>query len=889
MINLLKLVKKLKLTKKLLLIGWDAADWKIIHSLIDSGKMPSLNKMVNEGTSGNLATLDPPFSPILWTSISTGKYADKHGILGFTEPDPKGKGIRPVTSTSRKVKAIWNILMQEGYTCHTVGWWPSYPAEPLNGICLSEHYYKAVDTIDKPWPISKGIVHPQHMSDFFKNLRIHPQEITQAHLLPFVPNACKIDQEKDNSIKVLMKTIAECATIHSAATWILENQDWDFLAVYYDSIDHFSHRFMQYHPPKQNHISDEKFEIYNNVINAAYMFHDMMLERLIELAGSDTTIILISDHGFHSDHLRPKFLPDEPTAPAFQHRNYGIISLKGPAIKKDELIFGSSLLDITPTILSLFDLPVGEDMDGKPLINAFNQPINIKFIPSWEKVTGNCGMHSQDQIEDPYVTQEALKQLIDLGYIEAPPENVEKAINNTKREAQYALARVYTNTQRYKEAQIILEKLYESYPDQTRFAIMLGRCLIENNSLKQCKELIEKCKIYLNNEQNEKLKTNIKDLSDEEMANFQRQTNEIKLNLFKIELILADILLKENKPKDALLKYKNIEKLCPQQKHLFIKIGQSYIRLRQYKNAENAFIKAIEIDGDSHQAHHGLGISLLRQQRYEEAIEELLIAIGLIFFFPVAHYHLGEALMELSEYERAVEALKVSLNMVPNFTYARKLLIKIYDQHIFQHDKAEEQRQLIKEKSKESIVIVSGLPRSGTSLVMQMLEKGGMEIYTDNKRKPDENNPKGYYEHENVKNIIYNKTWIKDIGNKAVKIISHLLFHLPATYSYKIIFVQRDMDEIIFSQHKMLVSMGKARKGDYPGHLEISFRKNIYQIKEWFKDNPNIETLFLNYKDIINSPLHKANRICDFISLDLDVKKMVSTVDKKLYRNRTYL
>jgi len=108
--------------RKLLLIGWDAADWKVIHPLLDAGKMPTLEKLINNGVMGNLATLEPPLSPMLWTSIATGKRPDKHGILGFTEPDPQGKGIRPVMGSSHKVKAIWNILTQKGYKTHVVGW-----------------------------------------------------------------------------------------------------------------------------------------------------------------------------------------------------------------------------------------------------------------------------------------------------------------------------------------------------------------------------------------------------------------------------------------------------------------------------------------------------------------------------------------------------------------------------------------------------------------------------------------------------------------------------------------------------------------------------------------------------------------------------------------------
>ena len=127
------------LAKKVLLIGWDAADWKVINPLLDAGMMPSLEKLINEGVMGNLATLNPPLSPMLWTSIATGMRAYKHGIHGFTEPNPDAGGIRPVSNSSRKVKSIWNVLNQNGYKSNVIGWWPSHPAEPINGVMVSNH------------------------------------------------------------------------------------------------------------------------------------------------------------------------------------------------------------------------------------------------------------------------------------------------------------------------------------------------------------------------------------------------------------------------------------------------------------------------------------------------------------------------------------------------------------------------------------------------------------------------------------------------------------------------------------------------------------------------------------------------------------------------------
>src|SRR2546423_15459355 len=137
---------------KVLLVGWDAADWKIINPLIERGEMPVLARFLEEGVMGDMTTLEPVLSPMLWNSIATGKRADKHGILGFTEVDPQSGNIRPITSTSRKAKALWNILSQNGYRSNVVNWFGGHPAEPINGVIISDAYARAMPKPNQPWP-----------------------------------------------------------------------------------------------------------------------------------------------------------------------------------------------------------------------------------------------------------------------------------------------------------------------------------------------------------------------------------------------------------------------------------------------------------------------------------------------------------------------------------------------------------------------------------------------------------------------------------------------------------------------------------------------------------------------------------------------------------------
>jgi len=946
-------------TKKVLLVGWDGADWKIINKLMDEGKMPAMQSLVENGTMGNLATLDPPFSPMLWTSIATGVRPDKHGILGFSEPDPNMHGIRPVSSSSRKVKAIWNILTQKGMKVNVVGWWPSHPAEPINGIMVSNHYQRVPKTPRAKWPMMPGTVHPDELSDLFAHFRIRPEELTIQHIQPFVPAWEKVPQDKDRRLDSIARITSECATIHAAATLIMEMEEWDLMAVYYDSIDHYSHGFMNFNPPRMKNIPEEQFELYKGVVEAGYRFHDMMLARLLQLAGEDTTVIVISDHGFHPDHLRPHFLSDEPAGPAMQHREHGIFVAKGPGIRKDERIYGACLLDITPTLLTLFGLPVGKDMDGVPLVQIFEKPVEIETIPSWEQVEGYAGMLPPESQSDPIAAQEALNQLVELGYIEEPDENKEIAIRKTIKEMNYNLGRVYLGASKFDKAEEIFSKLYAEEPDQPRFALRLISIYLAQNKTDACSALIDS---FLAHEKeytqrntfedlrNEPMPENLPDRDKEKWAKDRRKkANRIQQahnNLLLLQVYKGDLLLRQHRPKEALSLYMKTARLS-KSKQLHIQIGNALLKLEKWEKASENFRKALEYDENAFAPHLGLCRAYTKLKRYEEALEHGFTAIGLTYNAPLAHYYIGEALFLYRQYDAAEKAFLLAINMMPHLGQARNYLIYLYDHWLHHPEKSAEHRAyfaqkgltiqspddadfeatiddtplyipdpgeegnlapekrftasekeeeekplVVKRKPKtsdtEPIIVVSGLPRSGTSMMMQMLEAAGFSIYTDHERVADESNPKGYYEHKAVKALMHNASWIEETPGKVVKIISHLLFYLPARYTYKIIFMDRDLKEVVLSQHAMLVSKGNKRtKSDaYPLHIEKQFQNNLLRVKRWEKVRSDVSILHMNHAEVLAHPLETARRIADFLGKELNTEKMASVVDPKLYRTK---
>jgi len=187
----------------------------------------------------------------------------------------------------------------------------------------------------------------------------------------------------------------------------------------------------------------------------------------------------------------------------------------------------------------------------------------------------------------------------------------------------------------------------------------------------------------------------------------------------------------------------------------------------------------------------------------------------------------------------------------------------------------------------KSVIVVSGLPRSGTSMMMKMLEAGGLEILTDNLREADANNPKGYYEFERVKQMKDGDlAWLPDAAGKVVKIVTGLITYLPSDYKYKVIFMKRDLNEILSSQKKMLGRLGKEDDNIPDGKMAKVYEEHLKQVKGWLVRQPNIDMLYVNYNTMIADPTESLQKVNEFLGSSMDVKVMASVVDKELYRER---
>jgi hypothetical protein len=187
---------------------------------------------------------------------------------------------------------------------------------------------------------------------------------------------------------------------------------------------------------------------------------------------------------------------------------------------------------------------------------------------------------------------------------------------------------------------------------------------------------------------------------------------------------------------------------------------------------------------------------------------------------------------------------------------------------------------------KQPVIVVSGLPRSGTSMMMKMLAEGGLPVITDEIRRPDDDNPNGYFELEIVRQLKDgNFAWLKEMNGKGVKVISALLEYLPQEYHYKIIFMERDSRETLASQKKMLDHRGQVSKLS-DEEMEQQFQAHLAAMKPWLVRQPNMEVLYVNYNALIAEPVFFCEKIASFLNIPLDQSRMLTVPDTQLYRNR---
>ncbi|MCK4546295.1 MAG: tetratricopeptide repeat protein [Candidatus Eisenbacteria sp.] len=484
-------------TSRVAILGIDGADWNIIEPMFRRGELPHLRRLVDGGVRADLESIYPLLSPLIWTSIVTGKTPDKHGILDFFAEDPAtGKQV-PVTSNLRRVQALWNILSEAGINVTFVDWMASWPAEPVEGVMVSDRLaFHAFDPSPENYAGNRK-TYPEDLWGSLAPLVVQDRDVTYREVKRFLKiQPSEFDAHPGGRYDP-SDPIQNFRLIHATTETYrrvglkLQKRPARLFGIYFELLDAVCHLFIRHMPPAMEGISAEDARKFGGAVEEIYRYQDEILGDFLAQCDERTTVIVISDHGFRSGPLRLRSdsrIHGMGGAAAEWHRLHGLLVMHGPHLQRGAVLEHASVLDITPTVLYMLGLPVASDMDGVVLTEAFargfveNNP--VLRIPSYES-----GETSEPQAPVASPDDTALRErLAALGYVEKDGANVhnnlaqsylergefEKALAEYRRALEFepASARLWSNLgmaylrmEAYEEAVEPLNRALELKPD----------------------------------------------------------------------------------------------------------------------------------------------------------------------------------------------------------------------------------------------------------------------------------------------------------------------------------------------------------------------------------------------------------------------------------------
>jgi hypothetical protein len=429
--------------RPIVVIGVDGLEWRVVLDLVREGRMPVVARLMEEGTFGYLETLRPTMSPVIWTSVATGKRPNKHGITHFTKG---GANPELFSSLDRKTKALWNIFTDADLTVDTVGWWMTFPAEPIHGVMVAQTN-------------TEGQIRPRGPSRPWKGTIVQglDGQVTPTSLQNGVIDTAR---EVDESLPALTREVfGELpAPLSPASRWAWEQSQWSFradmtylrvtrqvligegrpalLLVYFGSPDVAGHRFWRYAYPEDFDVppSDEDVAALGHVIADTYAWIDSAIGEILASYDDDPTVFVLSDHGMRAAHRRRRDWDRRGGfSGAHKRGRPGILIVSGGDARRTTIAPGEdgrldpedlptlgSVLDITPTVLALDRIPVGEDMDGVVLEGVLREGLFDEEPPATvaSHDTPEWLENRPQQMLSADAEEERLEQLRALGYIE---------------------------------------------------------------------------------------------------------------------------------------------------------------------------------------------------------------------------------------------------------------------------------------------------------------------------------------------------------------------------------------------------------------------------------------------------------------------------------------
>lgn len=586
--------------ERLLLVGWEVGDWDFLHPLIDQGETPNLARIVNQGASGGLSCPPPFGSSSQWTTLATGKRAWQHQIC-LPYQGETGKG-RMVGAGCRAARPLWDVLADQGRRALAIGW-PTTHGGRGCATLVSYHYHIPTAPPGRAWPAAPaGTYSCESVAAQLDPLRVSPEQVTPDVLDSFAPDWRTIDQDRDPSLAQLRIVLAADFSYQAAAAHLLQAESWSFAAVRFPGLAQFCRLFARQHLLADDPTAKTN-PVYRDTLPAMFRAADAMLGRLIEIAGPGTAVVLAAPCGVNP---RPGPEPDAWKRPV------GVFAAAGPGFAEDALLHGMNSLDVAPTVLDWFGLPVGQDMEGRVRVDCLTAPSKVARVATWE---------TEDSSAAAIPQRESLSQTDRWGYDWNTVESL-------------------LDAGRYVDALPLLESLFQAVPENPLFSQTLFQTQLSQGMIDQAEQTLEV----------------LVDSLPPSAAPLPRA-----------ELALA----RGDKPLvrqclDELLKNP------PRSSEVWRRIGLLLHAMREWNKLEGVARAVLNQNEQDEIAWLGLAEAKLRKRDFPTAEAAAKRAIGLRFFLPDAHLVLARALAGQGKHLAAVQAGQRLIEIDPGNTVAQK-------------------------------------------------------------------------------------------------------------------------------------------------------------------------------------------------------------------------
>lgn len=695
---------------KVFILGFDALDWLVYEEVARTHQLPNLKRVRDGGAWGDLLSIEPLISPLIWTTMVTGVTPDLHGIMDFLVESPGTGEEVPVTSWMRRVPALWNMCAASGLSSGFIGWFASFPAEEVDGFVVSDRV--AYHMFDPAWQRGErdesaaGLTFPPDLHREIAGLVASPEDVTD--MVPLYVDGAIGDLggtfDPSDPISSLRLIISAYRSYEDIMKKVYPARRPDLFGVYFEFTDSVCHLFMRYMDPAMPGTDAEDTRRYGHGVHAAYVEADRILGEVLEMLDDSTVLVVMSDHGFKSGAMRPLTDSRIGHGQAIEwHRVIGSIAFYGPEIRRGHRIEDATVMDVAPTILYMLGLPVDKKMDGRVLEGA--------FAGDWlaGREIAYTSLYDSVFVQgDPTVSgggSEALKQkLVSLGYVsggETSTINLASFYHKNRRfreaittwkevlendpgnlGARIGLANAYYEVGREDSAVMHLEQVLEAEPDNHRALISLATIHVKSGRGAEALEASERA-IHVKPDDggshfNKAMALEILGRTDEAVREY-RETVRFAPDHAEAHANLVQIYLAYGRKDEALVAAEKAMGLASGQPEMHYVYGQALDAHGRLEDALHQYHLAARIDTAFTPAYIGASSIMLRQGKTDSVLVLTGAALrGATQYLDYIYTLRGSAHLNKGMSAEAESDFRSALEFNRAYTPARMSLVRLY-------------------------------------------------------------------------------------------------------------------------------------------------------------------------------------------------------------------